>query len=106
MKQVCLEPVLHKRSHHSVNLTHHDEDYAQLAATRESESESESDPRILEWVAYPFSRGSFQPRNRTGVSCIAGGWSGEDPLLGHRLVTRDHSEASYKGLFSFMRVPS
>ena len=28
-------------------------------------------PRILEWVAYPFSSGSFQPRNRTGVSCIA-----------------------------------
>ena len=29
-------------------------------------------PRILEWVAYPSSRGSSQPRNRTGVSCIAG----------------------------------
>ena len=31
-------------------------------------------PRILEWVAYPFSRGSSQPRNRTGVSCTAGGF--------------------------------
>ena len=30
--------------------------------------------RILEWVAMPSSRGSFQPRNRTGVSCIAGGF--------------------------------
>ena len=29
-------------------------------------------PRILEWVAIPFSSGSSQPRNRTGVSCIAG----------------------------------
>ena len=29
-------------------------------------------PRILEWVACPFSCGSFQPRNRTGVSCFAG----------------------------------
>ena len=29
-------------------------------------------PRILEWVAYPFSRGSSQPRGRTQVSCIAG----------------------------------
>ena len=29
-------------------------------------------PRILEWVAYPFSRGSSPPRNPTGVSCIAG----------------------------------
>ena len=30
--------------------------------------------RILEWVAIPFSRGSHQPRNRTRVSCIAGGF--------------------------------
>ena len=28
-------------------------------------------PKILEWVAYAFSRGSSQPRNRTRVSCIA-----------------------------------
>ena len=31
-------------------------------------------PRILEWVAYPFSSGSSRPRNRTGVSCITGGF--------------------------------
>ena len=31
-------------------------------------------PRILEWITYSFSRGSFWPRNRTGVSCIAGGF--------------------------------
>ena len=31
-------------------------------------------PRILEWVAYPFFRASSQPRNQTGVSCIAGGF--------------------------------
>ena len=29
-------------------------------------------PRILEWVAYPFSSGSSWPRNQTGVSCIVG----------------------------------
>ena len=29
-------------------------------------------PRILEWVAYSFSRGSLWPRNPTGVSCIGG----------------------------------
>ena len=29
-------------------------------------------PRILEWVAYPFSSESSQPRNLTRVSCIAG----------------------------------
>ena len=28
--------------------------------------------RILEWVAFPFSRGSSQPRDQTQVSCIAG----------------------------------
>ena len=28
--------------------------------------------RILEWVAISFSRGSFQPRDRTRVSCSAG----------------------------------
>ena len=30
--------------------------------------------RIPEWVAFPFSRGSSQPRDRTQVSCIAGGF--------------------------------
>ena len=30
--------------------------------------------RILEWVAFPFSRGSSQPRDWTQVSCIAGGF--------------------------------
>ena len=31
-------------------------------------------PRILECVAYPFFTGSSQPRNWTGVPCIAGGF--------------------------------
>ena len=31
-------------------------------------------PRILEWVAYPFSSASSLPRNQTGVSFIAGGF--------------------------------
>ena len=30
--------------------------------------------RILEWAAFPFSRGSSQPRDRTQVSHIAGGF--------------------------------
>ena len=29
--------------------------------------------RILEWAAFPFSRGSSQPRDQTHVSCIVGG---------------------------------
>ena len=35
---------------------------------------NQGSPRILEWVAYPFSRGSSWPRNWTGVSCIPGGF--------------------------------
>ena len=31
-------------------------------------------PRIPEWVAYPFSKGSSWSRNQTRVSCIAGGF--------------------------------
>ena len=30
--------------------------------------------RILEWVTMPSTRGSSQPRDRTQVSCIAGGF--------------------------------
>ena len=30
--------------------------------------------RTLEWVAFPFSRGSAQPRGRTQFSHIAGGF--------------------------------
>ena len=31
-------------------------------------------PRILEWIAYPFSSRFSRPRNQTRVSCIAGGF--------------------------------
>ena len=41
-------------------------------------------PRILEWVACPFSSESSWPRNRTEVSCIAGrfftNWAIREPL--------------------------
>ena len=48
-------------------------------------------PRILAWVAYPFSRGASQHRNRTGVSCIAGrffiNWlSGKPYLEAYQLI--------------------
>ena len=35
---------------------------------------NQESPRILEWIAYPFSKGSFLPRNQTRVCCIAGGF--------------------------------
>ena len=53
--------------------------------------------RILEWVAFPFSRGSSQPRDRTHVSCIAGGfftsWATREALYSHnwRFRFRDSS---------------
>ena len=31
----------------------------------------QGNPRILEWVAYPFSRRTSQPGNETRVSCMA-----------------------------------
>ena len=47
-------------------------------------------PRILEWVAYPFSRGSSQPRNWTGVSCMAGrfftNWAVREALTSQRCM--------------------
>ena len=43
--------------------------------------------RILEWIAYPFSRGSFRPRNQTGVSCTADrfftSWAMRENFLTH-----------------------
>ena len=49
-------------------------------------------PRILEWVAYPFSRGSSWPRNRTRVSCIAGrfftSWATREALKDTWLMTK------------------
>ena len=44
--------------------------------------------RILEWVAFPFFRGSSQPRDQTQVSCIAGGfftsWATSEPWSGRK----------------------
>ena len=31
-------------------------------------------PRILERIAYPFTRGSSQPRNQTRIFCLTGGF--------------------------------
>ena len=51
-------------------------------------------PRILEWVAYPFSSGSFQSRNRTGVSRIASGfftnWTIMEAPKGEEIKSKPH----------------
>ena len=38
-----------------------------------------SQARILEWVAISFSRGSSRPRDRTHISCFAGGFFSAEP---------------------------
>ena len=44
----------------------------------------QGNPRIPMWVAYPFFIGSSQPRNRTSVSCIAGGFNSAQDDSGNR----------------------
>ena len=46
-------------------------------------------PRILEWVVCPFSSRSSQPRNRTEVSCIAGGFY-QLSYQGNPILSRGH----------------
>ena len=47
-------------------------------------------PRTLKWVAFPFFRGSSWPRDRTGVSCIAGrfftNWATREHLWCHLIL--------------------
>ena len=35
--------------------------------------------RILEWLAMPSSRGSFQPRDQTCISCFVSGFITTEP---------------------------
>ena len=48
--------------------------YVWLFVTQWTIQSMEFSRRVLQWVAFPFSRGSPQLRNWTGVSCIAGGF--------------------------------
>ena len=55
----------------------------------------------LEWVAFPFSRESSQPRDQTQVSHIVGGfftsWATREALdLGAKALTNIISEAKQK----------
>ena len=51
--------------------------------------------RILEWVAFPFSRGSSQPKDQTHVSCIAGrfftSWATKEALMRRKSVESESS---------------
>ena len=52
--------------------------------------------KILEWVAYPFSSGSSQPRNWTRASCTAGrfftNWAIREALQGELCITDGYKE--------------
>ena len=53
--------------------------------------------RILEWVAFPFFRGSSQPRNQTQGSCIIGGSFTSGATRGaHFLIKRIFKQVFFK----------
>jgi len=66
--------------------------------------------RILEWVAFPFSRGSSQPRDRTQVSCIAGGfftsWATRDLPKDAQWIVGKNGIDPALSLFKFCALPS
>ena len=53
----------------------------------------QGNPRILEWVVFSFSRGSFWSRNQTGVLCIAGGffisWATREAQFSHIYIEEE-----------------
>ena len=56
--------------------------------------------KILEWVAIPFSRASFQPRDQIQVSCIAGRFflPSEPPGKSNVLQLRKKRNNCHKGI--------
>ena len=59
--------------------------------------------RILEWVAISFWRGPFQPRDRTLVSCLAGGFSTAVPPGKPLCYFRAKQKFEHK-IFGIMRL--
>ena len=70
--------------------------------------------RILEWMAFPFSGGSSQPRDRTQVSRIAGRlfrWATREAREGHtlfwstiQLLGLNWRELLESGVFPYVRI--
>ena len=60
--------------------------------------------RVLEWRAFPFSRGSSQPRDQSQVSCIAGGFFTNWAMIGWFWIgTSDSSVGKTRDLFKKIR---
>ena len=59
-------------------------------------------PRILKWVAYPFSRRSSWPRNRTRASCIAGrfftNWAIREALMINQYLQTISKEVIFRDM--------
>ena len=53
--------------------------------------------RTVEWVAFPFSRGSFQPRYWSQVFCVAGGfftsWATREGISYWRITNQQHCDS-------------
>ena len=63
-------------------------------------------PRILAWVSYPFSSRSSWPSNRTGVSCIAGGFFTKWAIREAPLITGGSQSSSFHDTFHINEVDS
>ena len=68
-------------------------------------------PRILEWAAYPFSSVTSWPRNKTGVSCIAGrfftNWAIKEALIILNLRTNmKATKICYLFIYFLVSLPS
>ena len=56
--------------------------------------------RLLEWVAFAFSRGSSQPRDRTQVSRIADSWATREDYYTEISITLEN--IVYKNRHSYI----
>ena len=63
-------------------------------------------PRVLEWVAYPFSTGSSRLRNWTGVSSIAGGFFANWAIMGLNkcLITCFNQYGIVQSIFTVLKI--
>ena len=70
----------------------------------------QASPRILKWVVFPFSRGSFQPRNWIGVSFIADrfftSWAIKEALTAAQFQIPSYVLAFWNPLSKQVFVPS
>ena len=57
---------------------------------------------MMEWVAYPFFSGSSWPRNRTVVSCIAGGFFTNWAIMVSPPSSPAFSLSQHQGLFKWL----